>query len=74
MGAELESEFGEKMAPSQEYGELLGHSLYFYSKDVGQPVTNQLEDGLAVERTLLDVRLSGHGGSFCAGGRRFPGQ
>ena len=39
MGAELESEFGEKLAPSQEYGELLGHSLYFYSKDVGQPVT-----------------------------------
>ena len=38
MGAELESEFGEKMAPSQEYGELLGHSLYFYSKDVGQPI------------------------------------
>ena len=38
MGAEQESEFGEKMAPSQEYGELLGHSLYFYSKDVGQPV------------------------------------
>ena len=38
MGAELESEFGEKMAPSQEYGELLGHSMYFYSKDVGQPV------------------------------------
>ena len=27
------------MAPSQEYGELLGHSIYFYSKDVGQPVT-----------------------------------
>ncbi len=39
MGAELESEFGEKLAPSQDYGELLGHSLYFYSKDVGQPVT-----------------------------------
>jgi hypothetical protein len=38
MGAEPESEFGEKMAPSREYGELLGHSLYFYSKDVGQPV------------------------------------
>ncbi len=38
MGAERESEFGEKMAPSQEYGELLGHSLYFYSKDVGKPV------------------------------------
>jgi hypothetical protein len=39
MGAERESEFGEKMAPSEEYGELLGHSLYFYSKDVGRPVT-----------------------------------
>jgi len=38
MGAEQASEFGEQMAPSQEYGELLGHSLYFYSKDVGKPV------------------------------------
>jgi hypothetical protein len=38
MGAETEHEFGEKMAPAQEYGELLGHSLYFYSKDVGQEV------------------------------------
>ena len=38
MGAESREEFGEKFAPSQEYGELLGHSLYFYSKDTGQPV------------------------------------
>ena len=38
MGAESADEFGEKMAPSQEYGELLGHTLYFYSKDVGRPV------------------------------------
>jgi hypothetical protein len=38
MGAEPSHEFGEKMAPDQEYGELLGHSIYFYSKDVGQPV------------------------------------
>ena len=38
MGAESEAEFGEKMAPSKEYGELLGHSLYFYSKDLGKPV------------------------------------
>jgi len=37
MGAESRDEFGEKFAPSQEYGELLGHSLYFYSKDVGKP-------------------------------------
>lgn len=26
------------IAPSKEYGELLGHSLYFYSKDTGRPV------------------------------------
>jgi hypothetical protein len=38
MGAEASGEFGEKFAPSKEYGELLGHSLYFYSKDVGRPV------------------------------------
>lgn len=38
MGAESESEFGEKFAPSAEYGELLGHSLYFYTKDTGRPV------------------------------------
>lgn len=38
MGAESIEEFGEKFAPSKEYGELLGHSLYFYSKDTGSPV------------------------------------
>lgn len=38
MGAESREEFGEKFAPSQEYGELLGHSLYFYTKDTGRPV------------------------------------
>jgi len=38
MGAESTDEFGEKFAPSEEYGYLLGHSIYFYSKDVGEPV------------------------------------
>jgi hypothetical protein len=38
MGAESADEFGEKFAPSAAYGELLGHSLYFYSKDTGKPV------------------------------------
>lgn len=38
MGAESRDEFGERFAPSAEYGELLGHSIYFYSKDTGQPV------------------------------------
>lgn len=38
MGAETKEEFGELFAPTKEYGELLGHSLYFYSKDTGKPV------------------------------------
>ncbi|MFT4033780.1 MAG: FAD-dependent oxidoreductase [Siphonobacter sp.] len=38
MGAESSEEFGEKFAPTEEYGELLGHSMYFYSKDTGKPV------------------------------------
>jgi len=38
MGAESRSEFGEKFAPTNSNGELLGHSLYFYSKDTGRPV------------------------------------
>lgn len=38
MGAESKDEFGEGFAPQKEYGELLGHSLYFYSKDSGKPV------------------------------------
>lgn len=38
MGAESTEEFGEKFAPSAAYGELLGHSLYFYSRDTGRPV------------------------------------
>src|SRR5688500_789583 len=38
MGAESQDEFGEKFAPSGEYGELLGHSIYFYTKDTGKSV------------------------------------
>ncbi|CAA6692485.1 MULTISPECIES: FAD-dependent oxidoreductase [unclassified Lentimonas] len=38
MGAETKEEFGEGFAPDESYGELLGHSIYFYSKDVGEPV------------------------------------
>lgn len=39
MGAESREEFDEKFAPTEAYGELLGHSLYFYSKDTSRPVT-----------------------------------
>ncbi len=38
MGAEGKDEFGEGFAPERAYGELLGHSLYFYSRDAGKPV------------------------------------
>lgn len=38
MGAEAKEEFDELFAPDHNYGELLGHSLYFYSKDTGKPV------------------------------------
>ena len=38
MGAEKKEEFDEAFAPSGEFGGLLGHSIYFYSKDAGHPV------------------------------------
>jgi len=38
MGAEAKEEFGEAFAPTGEFGHLLGHSIYFYSKDTGRPV------------------------------------
>ena len=39
MGAEGQEEFGEALAPDKPKHELLGHSMYFYSKDTGKPVT-----------------------------------
>src|SRR6202012_3552277 len=38
MGAESRDEFGEAFAPTGEFGGLLGHSIYFYSKNLGRPV------------------------------------
>jgi thioredoxin reductase len=38
IGAESSEEFDEKFAPSTQYGELLGHSIYFYSKDLGREI------------------------------------
>jgi hypothetical protein len=39
LGAEASSEFGEGLAGPEPTLELLGHSLYFYSRDTGKPVT-----------------------------------
>ena len=38
IGAESRDEFGEKFAPAKSTSELLGHTIYFYSKDAGRPV------------------------------------
>jgi hypothetical protein len=38
IGAEARSEFGEQFAPEKSHNELLGHTIYFYSKDTGRPV------------------------------------
>ncbi|MEM6883694.1 MAG: FAD-dependent oxidoreductase [Verrucomicrobiota bacterium] len=37
IGQESRDEFGEKYAPEESNSELLGHSLYFMSKDTGHP-------------------------------------
>ncbi len=38
LGSESRGEFGEKFAPEEATGELLGHTIFFYSKNVGKPV------------------------------------
>lgn len=38
VGAEGAEEFGEPFAPEKDFGELLGHTIYFYAKDTGKPV------------------------------------
>jgi hypothetical protein len=38
VGAESSDAFGEGYAPDQAYGELLGHSIYFLTKDMGRPI------------------------------------
>jgi hypothetical protein len=38
VGAESRAEFGEPFAPEKSNQELLGHTIYFYSKDTGRSV------------------------------------
>jgi hypothetical protein len=38
MGAEDAADFDEPFAPDDDYGHLLGHSIYYYSKDTGRNV------------------------------------
>lgn len=67
MGAEERDEFGEGLA-DPSYGELLGHSLYFYSKDAGRPVqftapSFALRDITAIPR-FRDIKSSDSGCRF----------
>jgi len=65
MGAESPDEFGEKFAPDEQYGELLGHTIYFFSKDVGRPVrfvppSYALDDITRIPRyRLLNAKVHG---------------
>jgi len=53
MGAEDAEEFGEGFAPDpDDYGELLGHTIYFYSRDTGKPV-----DFVAPAYALKDITV-----------------
>ena len=38
IGAEAKDEFGELIAPDEAYGQLLGHSIFFYSKPADKPI------------------------------------
>ena len=68
MGSESRDEFDEEMAPEHSTNELLGHSLYFYSKDTGRPVrfippAFALKDITAIPR-YRDIRASDSGCRF----------
>jgi hypothetical protein len=68
MGAEAASEFGEGLAGPEPTQELLGHSLYFYSRDTGHPVqfippAFALQDISAIPR-YRHVRVSDSGCSL----------
>ncbi|MCU0795786.1 MAG: FAD-dependent oxidoreductase [Akkermansiaceae bacterium] len=68
MGAESTEEFGEGFAPDRGFGELLGHTIYFYSKDVGRPVkfvppAFALKDITRIPR-FKEIKLHHHGCNF----------
>jgi len=54
IGAESKLEFDEGLAPDKEETELLGHSIYFYSKDVGRPVEYHAPNFAGIEKITMD--------------------
>lgn len=68
MGAESKDEFDEPFAPEGEFGHLLGHSIYFYSKDAGHevpfvPPAFALDDIKKIPR-YRDINSQTHGCRF----------
>ena len=66
MGAETPEEFDEGFAPNvEDYGNLLGHSLYFYTKDLGKPV-KYIAPSFAIDNAgelprIRNYRMNEHG-------------
>jgi hypothetical protein len=62
VGAEARDEFGEALAPALGSSDLLGHSLYFYSRETGKPVTYTAPEFALKDITKIpryrDIRLS----------------
>lgn len=55
MGAETKDEFNELFAPDETYGKMLGHTIYFYSKDLGKEVKY-----IAPSYALKDIKKIPH--------------
>ncbi len=65
MGAESAAEFNEQLAGEEPTQELLGHSLYFYTRDTGRPVKYvppafALQDITTIPR-FRELRVSDNG-------------
>ena len=68
VGAEAADEFDEPLAPDHFFGELLGSTIFFYSKDTGKPVNFvpprfALDDIAAIPR-YERIRATDYGCSF----------
>jgi len=68
MGCEACAEFGEEFAGAEPTAELLGHTIYFYSKDVGRPVKFVAPSFALKDITLIprwrEIRARDHGCAF----------
>lgn len=53
VGAEDKSEFNEGFSPSEQYGELLGHTIFLYSKKTDAPVKYVAPDFALKDMTVI---------------------